>query len=266
MRKMFRDLVNKNVITFTVDENYLPFAKILVNSIIKNSPDINICGRFINCSDSDLNWFADKITIIKDNKELSKKRNLKTKQGLYATDDFVYTNKTEVKPIKLFYSELIAYCSNIKFDTIFNLLKNDVKNVLYIDVDSIIRGNLESLFDNLNKNDFCFFKDKPYTEQLDNNRLEGANFLYHGGLIGVNNNNKTLSIIEKITNTVKDDIFDWDIDERVLPDIINKSKKILNVKKTYKDEDLDSYSLLWSGSGKTKFNNDRYIDECKKYK
>ena len=75
---MFRDLVDKNVITFTVDENYLPFAKILVNSIKKNSPSISICGRFVNCSSDNLQWFEENITVIIDNKNLSKKRNLKT--------------------------------------------------------------------------------------------------------------------------------------------------------------------------------------------
>ena len=42
MRELYRDLVDKNVITFTTDKNYLPFAKILVNSIEKNSPNLEI--------------------------------------------------------------------------------------------------------------------------------------------------------------------------------------------------------------------------------
>jgi hypothetical protein len=96
--------------------------------------------------------------------------------------------------------------------------------------------------------------------------LNGADFLYHGGLIGINNNNSTLNVIKNIKETVKKEIFDWDIDERVLPYIIKNNVKILEVDKKYKDEDLNDNSILWSGSGKTKFNNDRYIDECKKYK
>jgi hypothetical protein len=105
-----------------------------------------------------------------------------------------------------------------------------------------------------------------YSEQFDNDRLNGADFLYHGGLIGINNNNSTLNVIKNIKETVKKEIFDWDIDERVLPYIIKNNVKILEVDKKYKDEDLNDNSILWSGSGKTKFNNDRYIDECKKYK
>ena len=35
MRELYRDLVGKDVITFTSDKNYIPFAKILVNSIQK---------------------------------------------------------------------------------------------------------------------------------------------------------------------------------------------------------------------------------------
>ena len=263
---MLRDLVDKNVITFTVDENYLPFAKILVNSIKKNSPSISICGRFVNCPFDKLEWFEKNITVIRDNKNLSKKRNLKTKEGLYATDDFVYENKTDIKPVKLFYSELIAYCSNIKFDTILKLLKASVKNTLYVDADSIIRNDLTNLFTDLDNYDFCFYKDIPYSEQFDNGRLNGADFLYHGGLIGINNNQSTLNIIEKINEKVQNEIFDWDIDERVLPYIIKNNVKILEVEKKYKDEDLNNDSILWSGAGITKFNNDKYINECKKYK
>ena len=88
MRKMYRDLVDKNIITFTTDSNYLPFAKILINSILQNTPSVEILGRFVNCSDEQLDT-VNGIHIYRDNKELSTKRDLLTKQHLYATDDFV---------------------------------------------------------------------------------------------------------------------------------------------------------------------------------
>lgn len=266
MRKMYRDLVDKNIITFTTDSNYLPFAKILINSILQNTPSVEILGRFVNCSDEQLDT-VNGIHIYRDNKELSTKRNLLTKQHLYATDDFVYCNKTDVQPVRLYYSELISYCSNIKFDTINTLLGIGVKSVIYLDVDSIVRGDLNKLFLELTKNDFCFYKDIPYSEQFKGSkRLEYNNFLYHGGLIGVNNNKQTKKIIKNITNEVLEDIFDWDIDERILPTIIQNDFNIININKKYKDEDLDIKSIVWSGSGKTKFTNNLYINECKKYK
>tara|TARA_R110002153_G_scaffold13431_2_gene49971 strand:+ start:4375 stop:5169 length:795 start_codon:yes stop_codon:yes gene_type:complete len=264
---MFRNLVNKNIITFTTDKNYLPFAEILVNSIIKNSPDIQMVGRFVDCDTSDVQPFAKKINIIADNKNICKKKNLTTSEGLYATEDFFYNNKTSVKPVKLFYSKLISYCSNIKFETLSNLLNVGVQSVVYLDVDSIVRGDLTELYKELNKNDFCFFKDKPYTQQFEGGtRLEGSDFLYHGGLIGISNNYKTKKIFKKITNTVNKNIYDWDIDEYILPKIINENVNILNIDSTFKDESLNKESHIWSGAGKTKFTNDIYINECKKYK
>ena len=266
MRELYRDLVGKNVITFTTDKNYIPFAKILVNSIQKNSPNVEIVGRFVNCEDEDLEYFND-ISIISDKKELSTVRNLKTKEGLYAIDkeDLVLKNKTAVKPLRLFYSELIAYCSNIKFDTLKRLLKCEVSNVIYLDVDSIVRGEMGKLFTDLNEHDFCFFKDKPYSEQLDTKRLINEDFLYHGGLIGVNNNKETQNIIKWACGIVNADIFDWDVDERIITGFLKLSRSIKNIDKKYKDEDLESDSIIWSGSGNTKFTHDRYIEECKKY-
>ena len=266
MRELYRDLVDKNVITFTTDKNYLPFAKILVNSIKKNSPNLEIVGRFVNCSDNDLLEFKN-ISIISDTKKLSTIRNLKTKEGLYAvdTEDLTLKNKTSVKPLKLFYSELIAYCSNIKFNTIKNLLKHNIKNVLYLDVDSIVRGRLDTLFEDLNNHEFCFYKDKPYSEQLDTKRLEDEDFLYHGGLIGVHNNSNTNDIINWACDIVEEDIFDWDVDERIITGFLNKSNSIKNINVKFKDEMLETNSIIWSGSGNTKFTQDRYIEESKKY-
>jgi len=264
---MFKDLTNKDVIMFTTDKNYIPFAKILVNSILKNSPNIKIVGRFVDCNDNDVQQFRKKINVILDKKDLCTKRNLTTSEGLYATDDFFYKNKTTIKPVKLFYSKLISYCSNIKFDTLLNLLNAGVHSVIYVDVDTIIRKDLTKLYIELNKNDFCFYKDKPYTEQIGGStRLQGADFLYHGGLIGVSNNPKTKDILKNLTNIVHENIYDWDIDERILPKIINENVNILNVDITYKDEGLKAESHIWSGSGPTKFTDNLYIDECKKYK
>ena len=128
MQELYRNLVDKNVIIFTTDKNYLPFAKIFVNSVLKNTNNIEILGRFVNCTEEDLIDFKD-IHIINDQKKLSTVRNLKTREGKTAVDkeDFTLINKTNVKPLRFFYSESIAYSSNIKFDTIFNSLKNGVK-------------------------------------------------------------------------------------------------------------------------------------------
>jgi len=263
---MYRDLVDKDVVTFTTDKNYIPFAKILVNSIQKNSPSVKIVGRFVNCEGVDLEYFKDIDTIL-DEKELSTIRNLKTKEGLYAIDkeDLVLKNKTTVKPLRLFYSELIAYCSNIKFNTLKRLLDNNVRNVIYLDVDSIVRGGLHELFTDLNSHEFCFFKDKPYSEQLDTKRLIDEDFLYHGGLIGVHNNKNTRDVVKWACSIVDADIFDWDVDERIITRFLELSESVHTIDKKYKDEDLEIDSIIWSGSGNTKFTHDAYIEECKKY-
>ncbi len=258
-----------NYITFTCDSNYFPYALILIESINYNSPLTKILGRFVNCTEdqlSELSRFSN-LQVINEDKSLSTIRNLKTGEGNFATEDIVGSNKTAVKPIRFFYSEQIAYCSNIKFDTLdYAINKLNVNSIIYLDVDSIVRSNLDYLFNILKNYDFAFYKDKPYTEQFKGStRLQGNDFLYHGGFIGLTNNNKTKELISVYRKRVLENIYDWDIDEDILPKLINENIEILEIDKKYKDEDLDEYSVIWSGSGKTKFASNRYIEECKKY-
>lgn len=258
-----------NYITFTCDSNYFPYSLILIESLYFNSPSTKIIGRFVNCTDEQISHLSKykNLKVINERKKLSLVRNLKTEGGDYATEDITISNQTSVKPIRFFYSEQIAYCSNIKFDTIcYALNELNVDSIIYLDVDSIVRGNLECLFDKIIKHDFAFYKDKPYTEQFENStRLEGNDFLYHGGFIGVKNNKRTKEIAAKYRDIVLENIFDWDIDEDILPKLINENVDIYEIEKQYKDEDLDQYSVIWSGSGKTKFASNSYIEECKKY-
>ena len=258
-----------NYITFTCDSNYFPYSIILIESILKNSPKTKIIGRFVNCTLEQHKQLTKYKRLYKifDNKKLSTIRNLKTKDGNFAVDDFIGNNKTKIKPIRLFYSEQIAYCSNIKFNTLYDWMKNyNGDNIIYLDVDSIVRGPLDDLFESINNNDFAFFKDIPYTEQFENsNRLEESDFLYHGGFIGIHNNKKNELILERYRDQVSKNIFDWDIDEYILPKLINENIDILEIDKSYKDEDLSDKSIIWSGSGRTKFDNHRYIVEAKKY-
>ena len=132
-------------------------------------------------------------------------------------------------------------------------------------MDSIVRGRLDTLFEDLNNHEFCFYKDKPYSEQLDTKRLEDEDFLYHGGLIGVHNNSNTNDIINWACDIVEEDIFDWDVDERIITGFLSKSNSIKNINVKFKDEMLETNSIIWSGSGNTKFTQDRYIEESKKY-
>lgn len=267
-------LLDKTVITFTCDEKYVPYSHILVRSICKNSPGVDICARLVNCDEQHsiaLKELFNNIIILNDNKKLSTKRDKMTLESELIYEESIisslYKNKTSVKPARFLYSEQIAYCSNIKFDTIDKLLSEGYNNVIYMDVDTIIRKNLDTLFKTMSDGDICLFKDEPYSQQVTGkNRLKGVNVLYHGGLICVNNTKVTVEKIKQIKTYVSENIFDWDIDEKILAELVDDTDiKIINLPVTFKDEDLSEDSHIWSGSGNTKFTNDKYIEECRKY-
>jgi hypothetical protein len=263
----------KDYLTFTCDRNFLPLASALLTSLQKNSPLYTVVGRVVNCTQSEIEnlkrLYAD-IEIIDDQKSLSTKRNMLTRDGeLY--QDSLSEGLTEslitVKRARWLYSEQIAYCSNIKIDTMYNILnRKDCRSVLYTDADTIIRGSLDGLIEITNNNDFSFFLDKPYTEQHPGSkRLGSQDRLFQGGLIGVRKSKGILPFIKDWRDKILGDIFDWDIDEKTFYSLYDSDFKIGKVPVIYKDENLSSESLVWSGAGNTKYSNKAYIEEFNKY-
>lgn len=266
-------IFNDTVITFTCDEKYSPYSEILIKSIQTNSSGVHIVPRLVNCSDQTIDKITSlytNITTIVDNKELSTKRNISCPnkeliyEGLLGS---FFENKTKIKPARFLVSEQITYCSNIKFDTLDKLLKDGVKNIIYMDVDSIVRRELKPLIDIMQTGDICMYKDKPYTEQhRGSKRLQGQSVLYHGGLICVRNTQRSIELISSWKETVLNNIFDWDVDERLLSDISSTTNiSVVDLPTWFKDENLDQNSYIWSGAGETKFSNNLYISECRRY-
>jgi len=264
----------KKIITVTCDQNYSLYAGVFINSLNANTKDVSVVVRAVNCTHDTINnivRLGSNVRVIDDKPNTSTIRNILSHDKELLYDGLIESltkNKTKVKSPRLLCSEQMAYCSNIKFMTIQQLLNEDDNNiVIYMDIDSIIRGNINELYDRLSHVDLAMFKDAPYTEQHEgSSRLQGNNVLYHGGLLGVNNNNRTRHLISEWVTLVAEDMFDWDADEDIFYRAHEDSSiRIVCVDKIYKDEDLDDKSVVWSGSGQTKFSHDRYIDECKKY-
>ena len=262
--------IRNSIITATCDEKYSPYAIVFINSLNRYN-NINIIIRTVNCRKDTINNIKSQgknITVIEDNPIVSTKRRF-AHGGELVYDgllDSMIKNKTSIRSPRLLCSEQMAYCSNIKFDTINQLLSN-YTSVIYMDVDSIIRGDISELLTLTSTGDISMYKDVPYTEQCPGSRrLQGNDVLYHGGLIGVNNTNRSRSLINEWSSIISKNMFDWDIDESLFYSAhADDSVDITCLPKTYKDEDLLDDSLIWSGAGHTKFSQDRYIDECKKY-
>lgn len=263
-------------VNVTCDENYSPYAKVFIASMNCNSPGANIVVRAVNCKEDTIKKIeqcGNNVSVITDNTRLSTRRNILSHgqelvyDGLFESIKAV--NKTAVRSPKLLCSEQMAYCSNIKFKTINDLLSEMFVNdlIIYMDIDTIVRGPLDGLYEQSMTGDLAMFKDVPYTEQHPgSNRLQGNEVLYHGGLICVNNNDKTRELFADWVKIVNNDMTNWDVDEDLFYTAHNRSDiSIVCLQETYKDENLNDRSLVWSGAGQTKFTQDKYIQECKKY-
>lgn len=261
-----------DIITVTCDENYSPYARVFVNSLNSHNENINVAIRAVNCSTSCISMLkslGSNVTVIDDRPDVSSKRNLLSHgqelvyDGLFES---LTKNKTSVRSPRLLCSEQMAYCSNIKFQTIKTLLEKH-NRVIYMDIDSIIRDDISELFNITSSGDIAMYKDAPYTEQHPgSSRLQGNEVLYHGGLIGFNNTERSKQLINDWVDVVTKDMFNWDVDEDIFYSAHHDNTvNIICVPVTYKDEDLEYESAIWSGAGQTKFSQDRYINECKKY-
>lgn len=264
----------KKIITVTCDQNYSPYSHVFVNSLNEHNNNIDVVVRAVNCRDDtirSIEGLGSNVTVINDTTKLSTKRDIMSHGQELAYDglfDSMSKNKTSIRSPRMLCSESMVYSSNIKFMTIKDLLfGNNDSVVIYMDIDSIIRGDISLLFNKTLEGDIAMFKDVPYTEQHPGStRLKGNEVLYHGGLICVNRNETTLKLMSDWCEVVSQNMFNWDIDEELFYTAHNNDDvNIICVDKTYKDEDLSHDSLIWSGAGQTKFTHDLYIAECKKY-
>tara|TARA_E500000318_G_scaffold111467_1_gene130155 strand:+ start:403 stop:1197 length:795 start_codon:yes stop_codon:yes gene_type:complete len=256
----------------SVNEKYLPIINVFLKSIEANSKN-TFDKIIIRCIGFDPDFSKINLNIIKiiDNKSLSKKKNMLSKEGEYINDTFLEglkKSKIGIRAGRWLYSEEIAYCSNSKVLTIYDTLQKYNLPVLYSDVDTIVKGNLTDLVGHIKENDVCVVEDEPYTQQhKGSKRLEGQDKLYQGGFISFNNNIKVKNFVKKWSDLVIKNYTDWDADEKYFYDVINENKlNVYNLDKTFKDDDLNMNSIVWSGSGTTKFCDDRYVKEYNKYR
>jgi len=231
--------------------------------------------RLVNCDINEVDHIqriSSNIDIIDDQVELSTRRDM-TSNGELLQDGIlpgVEKTLTSFRGARWLYSELMAYCSNIKVDTIVKCLEKYNQSVVYIDADTIVRKNLSPLDTIINNHDICMVIDEPYTSQhTGSKRLEEQKCLYQGGLMCVNNTSNALKFMKEFLYRISCEMKDWDADEGIFYEIIENNIvdiKIGSLPRTFKDEDIfreDSY--MWSGSGNSKYCNQRYVDEFQSY-
>jgi len=241
----------------TSDCKYLVYLNALLSSININSPDTHVYVRLVNISNNDIEQRYKNVKVVNDSITIdSRPNNVKYITKLNDNGINIYG----VKDIKDAYSNLTAYCTNIKYNTLSNLLYEDYDDVLvYLDVDTIVRKDLSDLEDLIKCGDIGII--------LDN---EIDTVFCEGGLIGINNTPLSKQFIQHINDHIN--LYDITADEVYFDHAVNiYNPTIIDIPRTFKEEGnnnrhFNTEAYMWSGHGDNKILASDYVNEFNMYK
>lgn len=263
---------DKNVIACTANEKYVPLLRSFINSIQAHN-NTHIHATLINCETSTIQklikeYNSTSVNFVVVNKQLSTVRSKLSKEGVPIHEFTTRGLQKNISPIesppRWCFSEEMAYCSNIRFKIIKDLLDAHYINIIYSDVDMIVRKGLNPLFDIISQNDIVV----KMTKDTHNRRTisQPSGMLYGLGLIGVHNSSTTLKFFEHVQLEVFKDMDDWDADNIVFHQAIELFKpQVKNMPVEYKDSNYHDESFVWCGGGSNKFFNEKFNNERKQY-
>jgi len=224
------------------DFSYLPFARVLFNSIKCNSKiPYKLHFHTVDVSDVDLNFFRD------------------TYEDIEITKDELKLDETPDENNKFGKSRKASYCTNIRAKIIYDLMVSGCKYILYLDVDSIVFKDLNLLFDMI-KNASVLVRTRDDSKKLYTKVL--------AGVIGFNNNDKSLKFVKLWKTLVLNNLYRWGENQSMFGQAM-KSKLVTITPLPWEYIDTAGYaerSFIWCGKGDRKFDNKKYIQAMEKYK
>jgi hypothetical protein len=209
--------------------NYLDRAISLYNSLNKYNKNIFFCVYLINTNQD--NYFQN-----------NKNDNLIIK----------YDN-TNLIDDKL---KVYASCLRIR---IFKELIDEFDILFWMDADTIIRANLDKMFEFLNNNDLTLYKN---TNNIHVHKIGE----YKTGIVGIKKSKLMIEFINNWNKILLEYEYKWFIDQLSITKLINNTKgiKIKILPKEYIDWDFEEKSFIWVGKGERK-NTQKYLNEENKY-
>jgi len=258
------------VLTCTSNSKYISPLCVFLSSLHTHNQIPVVC-RLVNCSDDEVKKISEfpNTTVLIDNQKLSVERNIRNSSELLVKDYKQLRRKSDqsgFKGVGWLYSQEASYCSNIKYNTINQLLSANNNCVVYMDVDTIIRDDVSSIYQHVIDHDAGMFICEE--EKNKDSTVYGDKYMgWHAGIIIANNTSLSERFFSVVEKRVSDDIFNMEADEDEF-DYTYKLKefnqmKIKSINKTYKDNGpkFDSDSLVWSGQAENKESNKQYIAE-----
>ena len=214
------------------DGKYLKYLRTLLKSLSLTNPNIKIYLTLVN---------------------IKPKNKIKASlMRIFKDIDFTFIDKKFKKS-----HHLKAFCANYRPHAIYELLNEGHKKILYVDVDSLIRKNLDKAYD-LNDH----FDIKIHLRNEDDPRFKVA-----AGVILVNNTPASLKFFRSWSENILKLETVWFADQITFYECYNQDKNKVRLKhldEHFIDWNFKKASAIWTGKGKRKKTNLRYRFEILK--
>jgi len=269
------------ILSTTSDINYIGYVKCLLRSCAVNSPYFKFHVRLVDIEDKDkiskdLLSIKDDTIIQFDDANISTNTNNTKRHSALLWDGVtsginITPQIPEVKHSKWLISNRQCYTSNIRFRNIYNLLNQYKESVMYLDADSLIIKNLDSLKETIEKFDISIklrtspqFSPIPYPN---NNSWECS-------CIGVNYTLTAIEFIKDVMLNTEKNMFFWDSDQFEFEYSVNRFKDRIKLNLLTEQEescgDMNGNNLckdayILAGSYKNKINSGVFVNELQKY-
>lgn len=244
-----------NAITCSTDYNYIHYLYKLVDSLHVNNIDADIFVRLVDFTPAQLEEIKSNITnkrvrYILDEPGLSNRKDIlkdvdHAMHYIYGVD----VCKTGSKNIKrLLYSKRSVYTCHSRFKTISMLLNKGYKNVLSLDVDTVVIKDINHIFEN-------HTYDVSIVPTYIDNRVE----LWHNeGLLNISNTPEAVTFFKNVEDFIFDSgrHFEWNIDSEALGKCYEgyQELRVGHLDDAYKDKEFRDDSYMWSGDSINKYN------------
>jgi len=185
--------------------------------------------------------------------QINFKLNLDINDIEYSYTNINLDNVNKYKYNNITYTQKNAYCANIRFKIINNLISEN-KYILYIDADSIIRKPIDKLLDLCNINELVINKctKKKYYRK---------GFRLRTGVFSIRNTPIMKQFLQQLIQNIN--LYQWFSDQDTIQDtfinFVNKIIfKILDLR--YIDWNYNLDSDIWVGKGENKFKKQKKLE------
>lgn len=235
-----------NAITVSMDYNYIDYLYSFINSIQTIKTKLDIFVRLVDFNESQIDEVKEKypnIKLIIDNPKLSNIKSIYKTKDRWDFIDYGIEKITDIK--KILNSPRSCYSCHSRFLSIEELLHKGY-NVLSLDADTLFFKNFDDIFNNLQFD--------IYT--VEDTNKNNVNIFSNEGFLLFKNSKKIKDYISKINNYIFCDekYIDWNVDNYALHNFLNDDISVNLLDTKYKDKTLSENSVMWSGTGKIKYN------------